>query len=454
MPFRLLLSLDLGMSTRLDLPPLPMISVHPSYMHLSGINRTSPYMHGNLHVFLNPHISPSCRPSATKLLGEDEDPPSNEDPIYFQDANFQVHLTSSESQTAVLAELASEEVKLIIPLNDLARDSAIIPTSEEKTLLNALESLDDLDGATNLQPSAGLEGIIEGEYDVLGIEDVDGLTPEEVAELMPNQDEARGSFWMTLMDEARRPVLVSAACAAAFMLIFLCTVTALYAMDFIKGNLFNSRDLYNVLPGAEKGELGAPQGRVGVKEKKLILDSPEEKEEVFNEKDDVEAGNTPQPVSSTETPLPPPYREAGMKNPDDSSEDAPGAKHDDPGFLPLPDHQQPSSAPPRRSMNPQSRERTSTNLPPSWSVRASESQPLSIPGAYVFDPLPLPFSESTTETGGVDRRPYSDRNPEIDIALAMQLRPGLGEGADAAWLVRFLMGIFGWVTVVVSGNGR
>ena len=345
---------------------------------------------------------------------------------------------------------------MIIPLDDLTRDSAIVPTSEEKTLLNALESLNDLDGDTNFQSSSGLEG---GEYDVLEIEDVDGLTPEQATELIQNQDGVWESWWMTLLDESRRPVMISAACAAAFILICLCAFTALYAMDFIKKNLFNTQDLYNVLPGVEKGGLGAPQGKVEVAEKKLILGSLKGEEE-FNEKEknDIEAGNAPRSVSPpAETPLlPPSYPKVEAEGTDHSFERGPDAVHDDPGFLPLPDHnnQQPPSASPRRSMNSQMRERTSTNVPPSWSIRASESQPLSIPGAYVFDPLPLPFSESTTETGEVTHRPYSDRNPEIDIALAMQLRPGLGEGADAAWLVRFLMGIFGWVTVVVSGNGR
>ena len=392
--------------------------------------------------FLPPHASPSSsRPSATKPLGEGEDAAPNENQFYLQDATLQVHLTSSESQTAVLAELESEEVKFIIPLDDLARDSAIIPTNEEKTLLNALESLNDLDGDTNLPQSSGLEGIVEGEYDVLEIEDVDGLTPKEVTELMPNQDGTWGSWWTTILDETRRPVLISAACAAAFILICLCTVTALYAMDFIKMNLFVSRDLYNVLPGAEKGELGAPHGRVGVEEKKLILDSPEEEKE-FNEKIDIGTGNAPRPISpSTDAPSPsppPPNLEHGDSS--DSSEGVSDVKNDDPDFLPLPDHNSQQSPP--------------TNTPPSWSIRASESQPFSVPGAYIFDPLPLPFSESTTETGQVTRRPYSERNPEIDIALAMQLRPGLGEGADAAWLVRFLMGIFGWMTVMVSGNER
>lgn len=43
------------------------------------------------------------------------------------------------------------------------------------------------------------------------------------------------------------------------------------------------------------------------------------------------------------------------------------------------------------------------------------------------------------------------RSP-IDIALAMQLRPGLGIGADPAWMVRFLMAMFGWLTVLISGS--
>lgn len=350
--------------------------------------------------------------------------------------------------------MASEEVKLIIHLDDLTRDSAIVPTNEEKTLLNALESLNDLDGDTDFRASAGLDVVIEGEYDVLEVEDVDGLTPEEVAQLIPNQDEGRVSWWMALLDETKRPILVSAACAAAVVLAFLCTVTALYAMDFIKVSLFNSRNLYDILPRVEKGGLDVPQGKVGLKEKKLILGSPEQAKEgeVFNEKSDIE---TVDAAPSNETPLPPlPHPEA--EGTDGSFKHVPEVEHADPDFLPLPDHNNklPPSTSPRRSTNPHTREQASTNLPPSWSIRASECQSLSIPGAYVFDPLPLPFSEVRTESGEVTHRPYSDSNPEIDIALAMQLRPGSGEGADGAWLVRFLMGIFGWVTIVVSGNGR
>ncbi|KAG6876950.1 hypothetical protein C0993_011735 [Termitomyces sp. T159_Od127] len=40
----------------------------------------------------------------------------------------------------------------------------------------------------------------------------------------------------------------------------------------------------------------------------------------------------------------------------------------------------------------------------------------------------------------------------IDIALTMQLRPGLSAGADPAWTVRFLMAVFGWFAILVSGD--
>ena len=52
----------------------------------------------------------------------------------------------------------------------------------------------------------------------------------------------------------------------------------------------------------------------------------------------------------------------------------------------------------------------------------------------------------------IKRRPIV-RSP-LDIALAMQLRPGLGAGADPAWMVRFLMAMFGWFAILVSGQGE
>jgi len=56
---------------------------------------------------------------------------------------------------------------------------------------------------------------------------------------------------------------------------------------------------------------------------------------------------------------------------------------------------------------------------------------------------------STDSTAGLRlRTPRS----ALDIALAMQLRPGLGPGADPAWMVRFLMSMFGWFALLLSGQ--
>jgi len=62
------------------------------------------------------------------------------------------------------------------------------------------------------------------------------------------------------------------------------------------------------------------------------------------------------------------------------------------------------------------------------------------PGAAITIAAPPPVRRRTP------------RSP-LDIALAMQLRPGLGLGADPAWMVRFLMSMFGWFAILISGRG-
>lgn len=48
------------------------------------------------------------------------------------------------------------------------------------------------------------------------------------------------------------------------------------------------------------------------------------------------------------------------------------------------------------------------------------------------------------------RRAYRSELPEFDFVLALQLHPGLGMNADSAWVVRFLVTIFGWFAVGLS----
>ncbi|KAK1224066.1 hypothetical protein PQX77_008396 [Marasmius sp. AFHP31] len=96
-----------------------------------------------------------------------------------------------------------------------------------------------------------------------------------------------------------------------------------------------------------------------------------------------------------------------------------------------------------------------------------------VPGAFPVDaPAKLTSTSVENTTAAVGKKADSDaegtstslvvpatsakrrtttRSP-IDIALAMQLRPGLGLGADPAWMVRFLMAMFGWFVVLISGS--
>ena len=101
---------------------------------------------------------------------------------------------------------------------------------------------------------------------------------------------------------------------------------------------------------------------------------------------------------------------------------------------------------------------------PAWSLRAEEDTSLFVPSPSASSPLISPSSLAQTlplspsdDTLSMAipvprRRAYRSPIPEFDIALAMQLRPGLGIGADPAWMVRFLMAMFGWFTVLLSGK--
>ena len=53
-----------------------------------------------------------------------------------------------------------------------------------------------------------------------------------------------------------------------------------------------------------------------------------------------------------------------------------------------------------------------------------------------------------------DARAPGNAAAAVDLALAMQLRTGFGVTADAAWLIRFLMALFGWMAVLVGGGGE
>ena len=87
-------------------------------------------------------------------------------------------------------------------------------------------------------------------------------------------------------------------------------------------------------------------------------------------------------------------------------------------------------------------------------MRSLVSTPISRPDTPVMH-VPGAFDDEDEKSAlehASRNRAYRAPVPELDIAFAMQLRPGLGLGSDPAWLVRFLMAMFGWMTVFI-GNG-
>ena len=162
-------------------------------------------------------------------------------------------------------------------------------------------------------------------------------------------------------------------------------------------------------------------------------------------------------------------------------------EHPDPDLLPLPEVvsdqftpfatplptplrtpiASPTRSPARRT--PQMRELQSSptlTSKPLWSLRAADAPAL---GLADQSTSPIPQCRSESPTPQLPGALFADDAPEmielqrprqrlprqpLDIAFALQLRPGLGLGADSAWLVRFLMAMFGWMTFFVGGGPR
>ncbi|KAF9036299.1 hypothetical protein BJ165DRAFT_1354933 [Panaeolus papilionaceus] len=100
---------------------------------------------------------------------------------------------------------------------------------------------------------------------------------------------------------------------------------------------------------------------------------------------------------------------------------------------------------------------------PLWSIRAADAPALGLGSeqgeVVVRKEVVVEAEVKPTATAAVVKPRIGPsvraivRSP-IEIALAMQLRPGLGVGADPAWMVRFLMSMFGWFAVLVSGQAE
>lgn len=235
-------------------------------------------------------------------------------------------------------------------------------------------------------------------------------------------------------------VVVLALSCIASLLLLACVGVGLYAAQVIRDGLFQSRTAWDVLPKLEKqgGQVDGP-GALGGFSHDQNIEYPEKRMILAAEVEDIvqDSHNTHIPGVSKEPSL----EDLNERFYDCQCEPNDSSVYSTPvmSSVSLPIVTRPST--PTPVQNPA--------LRPQWSVRAAD---------YKLPQLPSPSFSTARPAGATnpdrDRRRAFAAIPELDAALAMQLRPGLGLGAmvDAAWLVRFVMALFGWCAVLMSGK--
>lgn len=398
-----------------------------------------------------------------------------------------VRVTSPKEQSAYLAQLDDIAVKAVVPLSE-----GLAQTDDERKLYDALGSLNDVDGEAR--------SVMEED------ETTSFFFPNDVhGELAAIRDELLTSVQSPSKSAAHSstPIVPSSHLA---VMIFSCTVAlvgllgislAVYIATFLRSAACASQNSRQVLPEVEKpatdnnGPHGVPSREKPIPSlfskstraemyKSLLFGVEVSQSDLLGPRNDIETVDlitlddfsTGDNLSDDDGPdnfydahSDPSSPVLGLI-PEIITSHPPGC-HPDP---PLPSLASPQSFPaslPHSTLHrhPQIRQTKSSPVSrPAWSLRAGEDTSLFVPSpsgtsrslssTSPAQPLsPAPSDDVLSPPVQVPRRrPYWSPIPEFDIALAMQLRPGLGIGADPAWMVRFLMAMFGWFTVLLTGK--
>lgn len=406
-----------------------------------------------------------------------------------------VSLTTSEEQSALLSSLEDfDAVKAVIPLNV---DGT--PAEDEKELYEILKNLkstgglNDIDG---IQASADATSVTATEATP-----EDAKSPEEASQELP-------SVAFTDMYSSPPLIVLAVSCIAALLAV-LCVGVGLYAYNRVNYLMVKSGLAWDILPQLERrvgldmpSDDNATGGAHVPEKRRLIYDAPLPPLNVVDEKlsDDldekivlIDIGDSDLDDSDEKFHDVPEHSllffDSDLLPQYELKEQVPRIvveEHDDPDLLPLPEvhsnQSTPFSTPLRTPMRsplasptrsparraPQMREMQSSptlSSKPLWSIRAADAPALGLSGPSSSSPThfrsesPTPilpgalYSDDAPEVQVQRPRQRTPRQP-LDIAFALQLRPGLGLGADSAWIVRFMMAMFGWMTFFIGGPAR
>ncbi|KAI0364118.1 hypothetical protein BV20DRAFT_974836 [Pilatotrama ljubarskyi] len=423
---------------------------------------------------------------------------------YDDEDDVHISLTSAEEQSAVLSRLNDlDAIKAIIPLNVHGT-----PTQDEKQLYDILKALRS--SASSLQDLDGGERPLSENLVSAPLADTES---DKHASAVHETIDQYPSVGPADIYSSTPLIVLAVSCLAAFLAV-VCVGAGLYAMNHLKSAMLKSGSAWDVLPRLERRVgLDGPDGlNVNLgdgaqqPEKRRLLSGdaplllPVLDEEKTERGLDEKASASDEPFSDDEgmdekfedaqehsllfldADVPPQYQ---------SRPEVPQIvieQHPDPDLLPLPDipsdqstpfstplrtplrtpFDSPTRSPARRA--PQMRELQSSPTPaskPLWSLRASDAPALGLASPSSSSPTlsravsPAPqlpgalYSDDALEMMVEVPRPRQRTTPRqpLDIAFALQLRPGLGLGSDSAWIVRFLMTMFGWMTVLIGGGG-
>jgi hypothetical protein len=395
-----------------------------------------------------------------------------------------------------LAQLDDLAVKAIVPLTE-----GVVQTHDERKLYEALGGLNDLDGGVRAvagrEEAGNLDSADLEHFQVVSLDDTT-LTGDQ----RPNNPSAQSNA--SIDGSSTLPVMLFSCMAA--LVAFLGISVALYIVTVMRSRALRaSQNTWEMLPRTEKqtNEYNGSDYDSPGEMLPSLFDSRSERQEVLRSLllDDgvsqsdsqhllLNAGfdqdiDTPDLITFDDPPAVDGHH-SDDEEPDDFYDaysdpstpiievvpeivfSCPAEGHSDPpvpslAVTPPSSMTQLPHSPARKPL--QMRELNLSPISrPAWSLRAGEDSSLfipspsassgSLPPSPLVQPLPLaPSDDNLSVAASVPRRRgYRSAVPEFDLALAMQLRPGLGIGADPAWMVRFLMAMFGWFTVLLTGK--
>jgi hypothetical protein len=310
-----------------------------------------------------------------------------------------IHLISDEGQQAVLSQLDGSAVKALVPLE--GTESQISPEVQRlREMLGGSKHLDDIEGISSGEPTSDVEVPVHADEE-LGLSALTGTTPSSPRE------SARALTELSLTS-----------LLAVYTFISLAAV--LYAFYLIRGLLPQSHaeeEKQPLYPGDVESGYADEKG-VAMQEKApergaLPSSYPPVSVLVNIEVVVVADGRIHDSIEGNVSTSKPP------------SELPPVVE--EPWLVPLPPS--PISSPRQRTVRLDEPTPIEGNSRPAWAMVASDEQ-----------------NQSDTRT--------ANAAAAVDLALAMQLRTGFGATADAAWLMRFVMALFGWIAVLVGGGGQ